>query len=150
MKTTETNKLIAEFMEFKKSIVRNTKGQQYVYWLSEGFELIKEVETTIEGVWCEVLQEQDYCMVEDLKFHSSYDWIMPVVEKIETLNISGKNPEFFIMYDNRPEFHGWYWSIEVPKQFKKDCLGREATKIEAVYNAVHEFILWYNKQKTAN
>jgi len=76
------NKLIAEFMGFKDCIVNNSDGRQYDYNLPKGYELIKEVETTIESQRCEVLEEQDYCFVEDLKFHSSWDWLLPVVERI--------------------------------------------------------------------
>ena len=76
---------------------------------------------------------------------------MEVVEKIETISVFGKLPEFFIMYDNREEFKGWYWLIEVPKKFSKECYNdknREKTKIEAVYNACVEFIKWYNENKS--
>lgn len=123
MTAIESNKLIAEFMgwDFKEF-----KGTLYI--------------TSLEG--------NVYTDLDDLNYNSSYDWIMPVVEKIEMMNIGGRNPEFFIMYDSRPEFKGWYWNIEVPKQFKKDCLEREESKIQVVYQAVVEFILWYNENHT--
>lgn len=79
-------------------------------------------------------------------FHKDWNWLMMVVENIETLEIFGRNPEFFIMYDKRDEFKGWYWNIEVPKKFKKDCLRRELTKIEAVYNACLAFVKWHAKE----
>lgn len=81
----------------------------------------------------------------DLKFHSSWDWLMPVVEKIETLFLL---PDIFIMYDSREDFKGWYWSVSGVKDLHKECSTenkREKTKIEATYNAVIEFIKWYNE-----
>jgi len=78
----EGNKLIAEFMNFKETFVKKYEGGKYDFDIPNGFTLIKETETTIEGEWCEILMEQDMCMIEDLIFHSSWDWLMPVVEKI--------------------------------------------------------------------
>ena len=86
-------------------------------------------------------------------FHNAWDWLMPVVEKIETISEFDKLPEFFIMYDNREEFKGWYWSIEIPKKFNKECYkhnNREKTKIEAYYNSCIEFIKWYNNHLCSN
>ena len=50
--------------------------------IPEGFELIKEVEISIESEHGFGLEYQDMCFIKDLKFHSSYDWIHPVVAKI--------------------------------------------------------------------
>lgn len=155
MSTTENNKLIAEFMEFHEAIVRSHKGVKYDYNIPNGFELIKETETTIESQWCEILMEQDYCMVEDLKFHSSWDWLMPVVEKIETIELEGShiiegepyhNVNFgvFIKPDNT--HINLYGDMTVWEQFiepKFDGLGR----LSATYNAVIEFIKWYNQKQ---
>ena len=132
------NKLIAEFMGLKDCKIGDQKGKKYDYYLTEQFELIKEVETTIESNWCEVLEEQDCCFIEDLKFHSSWDWLMPVVEKIERLgyevvisriscNINGildrKNPITSIV-----------------------C-GDISKKMDITYDSIVEFIKWYNKNE---
>ena len=125
MNTIENNKIIAEFMGYK-------------------------VDTDLYG-GIPVNGMKTITSTSDcLKFHKDWNWLMEVVEKIETLTDFNNSPEFFIMYDNREEFKGWYWSIEVPKKFSKECSkdnSREGTKIEAVYNACVEFIKWYNEQK---
>lgn len=86
--------------------------------------------------------------IEDLKYHSSWNWLMGVVEKIESL----KSP-----YD------GFSWSIEpfsviinrnsVYVQVdagKSDDISFPdihcKTKIEMVYNTCIEFIKWHNEQ----
>lgn len=73
----------------------------------------------------------------DLKYHKSWDWLMPVIEKIEhdlpddsIITIEYKD---CIIPVNEGEF-----DIQV--------LGEE-TKLLAVYKAVIEFIKWYNKNK---
>lgn len=69
----------------------------------------------------------------DLKFHTSWDWLMPVVEKIESLGyiVSLTNKACHILMNGKTLF-------DKPMQFIS------STKIEATYNAVIEFINWYN------
>lgn len=126
MDTTKNNKLIAEFMGLKRG--RGTNRDRFTYITPNG------------GV----------LPLRYLEYNNSWNWLMPVVEKIETMSLTeNKNhlPEFFIMYDQREDFKGWYWSISITKLFRKECLGRENTKIGAFYAAVVEFIKWYNDQE---
>ncbi len=87
-----------------------------------------------------------------LKCHSSWDWLMPVIEKIEKTEIHGMGfVDFHIMPD----------AVIVTKQEDEDnpmilinlCDGigsvqKEVvlyvSKLNAAYNAVIEFITWYN------
>lgn len=69
-------------------------------------------------------------------FNTSWDWLMPVVEKIELM-------EWCIRVEN--------W----PKKFKSPYKEHYSvwmwlSKIEAVFNAVYQFITWYNKQTMSN
>jgi hypothetical protein len=78
-----------------------------------------------------------------LEYHKSYDWLMPVVEKIESLNyktsiistllLSGEMLYIMAITDNDDDIT--YWNE------------RGNTKIEAVYNCVIAFIKWYNQNK---
>ena len=78
---------------------------------------------------------------DDLEYHCSWDWLMPVVEKIESLDIyfgiSSKNITVFPIDNlnaNKPivKIMGWIEKL---------------TKIEATHKAVVEFIKWYNENK---
>jgi hypothetical protein len=125
METIEGNKLIAEFMggEIRKG---------------------RKVETVMmDGVNGPFVSER----VSDLKYHTSWEWLMPVVEKIEILSAS--------IY--------WAFSVEIRKNFcavychekgKQDGMIYQTpygtnpkSKIVAVWDAVIAFIQWYNKQK---
>lgn len=75
----------------------------------------------------------------ELLYHSDWNWLMEVIEKIESLNysteiksISGLGHTMFFISGG----------AEVP-------LSRRLikTKFEAVYNACVEFIKWYNLNK---
>ena len=70
--------------------------------------------------------------LSQLKYHSSWDWLMPVVEKIENFNDSCT---LFIIEDERCH-------VNSQNGFEIDSTGH--TKIEAVYNATIAFIKWYN------
>ena len=88
-----------------------------------------------------------YNIDSELKYDSSWEWLMPVVEKIEKESIFSVQS----IYDKREEFKGW-----IPELFtlrvKDDIKGigldelRFSTKIEATYKAVIEFIKWYNEK----
>ncbi len=80
-----------------------------------------------------------------LKYHTSWDWLMPVVEKIDRLNydtyishtvqtIEGKGTTPFNVITCRIED---YWA-------KLEISETGETKIQAVYSAVLQFITWYN------
>lgn len=63
MKTTENNKLIADFMSVEKSYVDNLGTQMYKNPLDK---------------------REDIC---GFKYHESWDWLMPVVSKCYEINI---------------------------------------------------------------
>ena len=106
MKTTENNKLIAEFinLNFYKS-----------FWYKSN-----------------IATEKQICKENNLQFHSDWNLLIEVVEKIESLG----------------------YRIEIVKHICRIYLSNKETiiisentpKIEAVYNAVVEFIKWYNNQ----
>ena len=113
----ENNKIIAEFMGYKKSIA-NT-------W----FKGNKIVQTT------------------SFKYNSDWNWLMEVVEKIEDFfEINGKELEFQIVsYEDEVKViakHSdkeWETIVEI----SADGSGKK----ENIYNACVEFIKWYNENK---
>ena len=99
-----------------------------------------------------------------LKYHTDWNWLMAVVEKIETTsyNVPEKFRKGFMKntltatgiiysdYDNRQEFLGWssYCTLETQTLWDSTMLSEDVekyeSKIEAVYSACVEFIKWYN------
>lgn len=87
-----------------------------------------------------------FCEVSDLKYHSSWDWLMPVVEKITRIPLPYKQddgrqdthwPRTFGMLD---EWGNPMFRFNCGKLFTADTL------IEATYKAIVDFIEWYNNQ----
>lgn len=91
--------------------------------------------------------EPEKCMIiQRAKYHTSWDWLMSVVEKIESIENSrfgvcidctfviitdyGENEEELIQTDIYPD--------------------NEDTKISITHDAVYQFITWYKQQKQTN
>ena len=133
MNTQENNQLIAEFM-----------GYEIIYRPnSNGFIEISDTEL---------------CDVDDLEYHKSWDWLMPVVDKIER-----EHKANFIIKCTWNEFteysiHQVIVNIEQGEMSKdKSCIydpkkiydyvgDAVKCKREATYKAVVEFIKQYNNQ----
>lgn len=133
----EQNKLIAEFMGsryinepfFDKS---TNKMVDYWYW------------TKPDNGWpSSKLTNQEYStayMIENWAYHTSWDWLIPVVEKIESLNWSTE-----LRYTAGVGHNMYFISAGAELNRTKSS----TDKIEAVYNAVIFFINWYNQQNQA-
>ena len=116
----EGNKLIAEFM---------------------GAEMIAPIGFTMRGV--KFPKETHGLWVHaatDLCYHSSFEWIMPVAEKIESLGF---------------RFKQCRKRVEIEKDFPvgirtpidaKICMVKEETKLLSAWQAAIQFIQWYNQQ----
>jgi hypothetical protein len=74
----------------------------------------------------------------NLEFHSSWSWLMPVVEKIESIGETDKS--YGVLCDITTTYIR-IGPISIDLKIKKNL-----SKIEAVYNAIVEFIKWYNTQ----
>lgn len=145
MNIEDSNKLIAEFMGLKPNRTPYTYEGSYIW---NNYEDIPELS---EIIMKELEDEQWYIYP---RFDESWDWLMPVVEKIESLElgdwyvhiIGGKNYPTIRIEDGNVGNGLWDCMINVP-----DCEGFgndiHLTKLEATYKAVVEFIKWYNNQK---
>ena len=124
MKTNETlegNKLIAEFM-----ITQKPSDDFCVNWKDKiGFSVF------MNG------KSKTY-LYSKLKFHSSWDWLMPVVEKIDNFGVNVIVGRMFcdIKYID---------PLNPSKEFEIRIAS--GVKMNAVYGAVIEFIKWYNENK---
>lgn len=117
--TLEGNKLIAEFVGGKYCI-RDKRSEQW------GFRNLPNIPHWVSE--------------QALDYHSSWDWLMPVVEKIHatpavifeyTISLI---PFCRIMYCPKNQEHHYFKSQEI----------NGITGIEAVYDCVCAFIQWYN------
>ena len=148
----DKNKLIAEFMCY------------YKYELQHGF--TDEKPNMIDYYKISEVPKnygnEDWHNEISLRFDTSWDWLIPVIEKIESLDLS----EWMYKWEGMDgetnyNFEGisveientrcWiyinlsldpYWTIN-----EKTFNIKHETKLKAVYEAVVEFIEWYNERK---
>jgi hypothetical protein len=74
--------------------------------------------------------------ISHLKYHSDWNWLMEVVEKIESIKIQS----YLVRVDinlNSCKIAPSHWEERI-------CVyGDKETKIQTVYNACIEFVKWY-------
>lgn len=105
-----------------------------------GVELLKDLLASKNG-----FINIDIDIYEQCKFHSDWNWLMKVVDKIERLLLNDDNSfnvtigatNYCVIQDSYGEI---YEDIEISGE----------TKLLTVYKAVIKFIKWYNKQNKTN
>jgi hypothetical protein len=127
----EGNKLIANFMDlFPIESIRH-KG---VYMLSKHR----------GNIWYRYKDD----VYEQCKYHKSWDWLMPVVEKIGSTDLSGVDIHWGTGCTDSFAWCDINWDNNKKSFHTSDNLNSdEQSLITAVWFAVVEFIKWYNKNK---
>jgi hypothetical protein len=113
----KNNKIIAAFMGYEEH--ENDMGKYY--------RIIDVVESYPRNVASE-------CLLYD----KSWDWLMPVVDKIEAIEVESYTIQFNIL-KNTAKWEPAHW-CGLKTQIKD-------SKIEASYEAVLDFIKWYNSKQ---
>ncbi len=90
------------------------------------------------GIYNGAVVCRDNKKFEPAAFKYSWDWLMPIIEKVDQLHSAKFKYDFKnIALGDWPKDHEYIEVISLPM----------ATKIEEVYSAVITFIKWYNKQE---
>lgn len=124
------NEIIAEFMGFKRNIF-----EPCVYIIPNSF-----------------CSKKIFMMPDELEFNSSWGWLMPVVIAIEEIEEThpSNNPERGTV---------WPYQVEILSRNTVQIIDNitdtaiitvnndRLSKLESLYQAVVEFIKWYNQQK---
>lgn len=126
MNTTENNKLIAEFMGFRPDT--GVSGEVRFHNQGECGEQ-KNFPKTYYKYDSDHYKEQDTYYLDELEYRESWEWLMPVLQKIALLSKEG-DPT-----DHNPALHWGLRGLMV-------CLD-----IDKAYKAVVDFINWYNQNK---
>lgn len=140
--TTENNILLAEFLGWKReTVVRGRNGRTYDFLCPEYIEVIGESDAEYCSDCGRDTYRKDYLFGEDLLFHSSWDWLMLVVEKIETLETEDKRTFTIDMHlDSVLIFE---YALTADEVVFTEGEGR----LKNLHNACIEFVKWYNENR---
>ncbi len=131
---TAGNKLIAVFMGGKLEM-KDTRNI--------GLELCTDVSHLIYGdIWTKT--GNNWIIIEKLKYHSSWELLMPVVEKIGEL----MKETWVKMYSEKGIYECTIDYLDNPKEDSLIFISNNYSLIEVTYKAVIKFIEWYNSQQT--
>ena len=127
MKTEENNKLIAEFMGITGFAHPSTKGSGDMTFKT-------------------FMNPNSIKPLNELKFHSSWDWLMPVVEKIqeETFDNSFKIGNGWVAVKHYYS-ESLYSEKEQGSYERYYDIKKDVSTLDNAYKAVVEFIKWYNE-----
>ena len=138
----EGNKLIAEFMGGERHWLNGMKEPFTDDTIWGYYDVGVNITSTYSG--------RPIALVNDLKYHTSWDWLMPVVEKIESLG-------YMTIIGANAAFGGHYMNIMTGIKLPNDTfenptkfMGSEDTKIATIYSAILQFIKWYTTTQTKN
>lgn len=136
MEVQENNKLIAEFMGFRRTNdnddeLDGSSTERYKHWHLGGL---------------------GYFDDNDLKYHSSWEWLMPVIEKIEALPEDKFHGRFAVsICSNGCSIYGTNLDTRGGRHFHPAYMSDPnailETKIESTWYNVVSFIKWFNTQK---
>ena len=108
-------------------------------------------EDSLGDCWVETNEGYVNFYIDKAKYHLSWDWLMPVVEKIEHLyetehtlprfEINSHICSFAVGYPEFKKYKRWIYGCYINSAESKKC----NSKLEAAYNVCIDFIKWYNK-----
>lgn len=79
-----------------------------------------------------------------LQFHLDWNWIMEVVEAIEKLGLNCKIGSFWATIEPKMASEINYKPLNIPHS----QLDNDLSKKEATVQAINQFLIWYNEQRT--
>lgn len=143
--TPSANQLQPQEVSIPKPSAPMSKALPTADPITEGNKLIAEfmgADFNNEGDFCYFkLPDNKAHTVGGLKYHTSWDWLMPVVEKIEKDFVNSSTI-------SHHRFEDTYWCEFIDSEETQTGYAKsETSKIEAVWLCVIDFIKYYNQNK---
>ena len=140
------NKLIAEFMGFEYIPYVKGQTQSPGWWHKNSSNIIKGKMSSATKLSKDYFLRRRHC---ELRYYNEWNWIMPVVEKIES--IKDKHHGYFGVYinSNSCTIQGTNLRTDIkqdPPIYYSNFVLED--KLKSTYKAVIEFIKWYNNEKS--
>jgi len=122
------NKLIMDFMKIQE---KETCYEDGIGWVTRHYKTCNELHCTRA---CGIKGDSYNMFLEDSKYHFSWDWLMPVIEKIYKIIPKNKNIELPLMLVMVTENNKFLFRLDMSNTFEAD------TVIESAWMAVVDYI----------
>jgi len=130
----ENRKLISAFMGYEFADIGYFDDEDETEWQRKNQDWMKQNDLEDIGEYFVNIKENKWHEFDDAIYHLSFDWLMPVVEKIEKMDYGFKMRRKVVeVYIDSTK--------EVILKTKESC------RMESLFKAVVEFINWYNDNK---
>ena len=140
------NILLAEFIGWKREkVVKDSSKRPYDFVCPEHIEVIGESDWDYCSDCGRDTYRKNYLFGEDLLFHKSWDWLMEVVDKINSLEdvmVSINRLGTFLKIKEETQFFNII-------NFSFENLSAKNT-LQATYNVCVAFVKWWNQNKGGN
>ena len=141
MTTIESNRLIAEFMT---GHYRDKRKKSYPFPFPV-IEVVPAEKIMGYGSVPEGKIKHYEGTPDMMKYHSSWDWLMPVVEKIESVYTKEYESGFIVRIEYKDIF---VMTLDTSEELI--ICDQSESKLEGVYWTCVKFIKWYNSNKDNN
>jgi hypothetical protein len=146
------NAFIANFMGYKRVTVGYSGSEEETEWQRNNEQWMNKVGITMVGDYYVDVDNDEWVHCEDVNYDKSWDALMPVVEKIETVDVNEGR-----LFRSAADVKIMYKACIIeylPDEDSGDPCEEEITiqtqgesKLAATHDAVYQFITWYNSQK---
>lgn len=134
------NEVIAQFEGYEKVFVGyfdsegNGLDVDQTEWQLENEKWLEKVGIANVGWYAVNVKEDKWHEWENVKYHTSWDWLMPVVEQIRKgISFRTFEIDYQLFYEDKKASSIFHLYIYASR--------------DTVHEAVHQFIQWYNQNK---
>lgn len=143
----KNNTIIAGFMGFEKITIGYFGTEDETEWQKENEDWLEHNGLDSVGEYFVNVEEDKWFESKDIKYHTSWDWIMPVLIEIETrLDVVTS------IQINRYKDVGYKQlfgetSVCLFDLDHDEIITDAGLKIDALWEAIVKFLIWYNSKK---
>jgi hypothetical protein len=141
------NKLIAEFMGFERVTIGYFGANDETQWQRDHEDWLDYVGLHSIGEYFVNVEEDKWFECGDGKYHTSWDWIMPVLIEIETQLDVATSIQINRYKDVGHKQLFGETSVCLFEGNHDTIITDAGLKIDAVWEAIVRFLIWYNSKK---
>lgn len=126
------NYTINKFMGCEKVAVAYSGSEEETEWQRNNEDWMDKVGITQVGDYAVNVKDNKWYRWEDVKYHTSWDWLIPVIKKIKGMHLDILKQSYVLDY------------MHAAAQMNSGLISLDIVKAHA---GVYKFLQWYNQNK---